>query len=316
MKHILLRYQRGVVGAVAAVLLAVTSVVGVAQILDQNEATSEQKAAQNETQFWRVVAGEAGDTSPTVDVLLARDLRSLSASDVEQFRGDSNRYGGITDAIGYDPFDETGLNCFECGPLDPYTKRNLTLIRQGNIDQVVAALEVEGPDEGLTLTPGGVSFLSYFAALWIVGGPFTLLAAHWLAKFTNERYAALRRFGDLFIEDDGPSREMVLYAPTFWGPYEIYRRSTKQRFQDRVRDTFPLQMEELDRFDRALERAPVDPDTWTLLQSRRNEVMRELESQTRSGEGTDDSVNALMSQIATVQEYLEARTEAKKELER
>lgn len=302
-------------GVVGLALIAWTGVLGTVQVLDRNDATAAQDAAQDEAQFWQVVAGEANSASPTVDVLLARDLRDLSASDVNQFRGDSNRYGGITDAIGYDPFDETGLNCFECGPLDPYTKANLALIARGGIDQVVDSLQVEAPDEGLTLTPGGVGSLGYLFALWMIGGPFTLLAAHWAAKFTNERYAALRKFGDLFTEDDTPPREMVLYAPSFWLPYSLYRISTAQRFQDKVRDTFPLQMEELERFDRALDHAPVDADTWALLQTKRNDVMRELESQTRSGQGTDDSVNALMSQITTVKEYLDARTEAKKELD-
>lgn len=314
MKRILLNTHRLVAAFAVLIVLAVTTVSAVIQTASQNQATAAQEAAENEAFFWRVVAGEDSG-GPTVDVQLARDLRGLSASEVQAFQGNSNRYGGITDAIGYDPFDETGLNCFECGPLDPYTKDNLALIRAGQLDQVLAGTEVPAPEEGLTLTPFGMSMVSYLLILWIIGGPITLAIAHYSAKFTNERYAAVRRFDDLWGEDESVDRGQVLLAPSFFLPYLAYRSLTHRRFQERVRDAFPDQMQAIDHFDRALERAPVDAGTWQLLREKRNDAVRELESQTRSGEGTDDEVNALMRQILDVQGYLEARLEAKKELQ-
>lgn len=314
MKRILLRTHQLVVGFAVLVLLAITTAVGVGQAIDNNEASAAEKAAENEAFFWRVVAGEDSG-GPTVDVLLARDLRGLSASEIADFEGNSNRYGGITDAIGYDPFDESGLNCFECGPLDAYTQNNLELIRGGNLDQVLAATEVPPADEGLTLTPWGMGMVSYVLLLWAFGGPITLVVAHYTAKATNERYAALRSFNDIWGADEQIDLKQILLAPTFFLPYMWYRAATYRKFQDRVRDAFPEQMEAIDHFDRALERAPVDLHLWDELQEKRNVVVRELERQTRAGEGTDDEIDGLIKQITGVQEYLVARTEAKKELE-
>lgn len=313
MKRILFRTQKVIAAAVVTVILGVTGAVAVGQSIQQDDATDAQEAARSEAHFWRVVAG-AESGSPTVDVLLARDLRGLSASQVERFRGDSNRYGGITDAIGYDPFDETGLDCFECGPLDVYTKDNLALIRQGGLDQVLQDTEVPSPDQGLTLTPAGMSTMSWVALLWMVGGPLTLAAAHYTAKAIDLQYATVRRFGDVFTADEQPPKTMMLMAPSFWLPYSFYREMTERRFQDKVQDAFPLQMEAIHRFDRALEEAPVDSTTFQMLREHRNEVVREIEAQTRSGEGRDDQIETLMQQLEDVQVYLKARAEAKKEL--
>lgn len=314
MKRILLQFHKGMWAAVLTVLVTVTGVAAAGQAIQKDKQTEAQKAAESEVRFWRVVAGVEAGSSPTVDVLLARDLRGLSSSQVNEFQGNSNRYGGITDAIGYDPFDETGLDCLECGPLDPYTKQNLSTIRQGGLEQVLDSIVVPSPSTGLALTPLGMSVPLYLILLWAVGGPFTLAGAHYAAKFTNERYAAVRRFDDLWTEDETVSREQVLLAPTFFLPYLLYRSAIHRNFQQRVRDMFPQQMEAIDSFDRALERAPVDLGQWQILREKRNEVVRELESQTRSGEGTDDDISRLMKSIQDVGEYLSIREDAKREL--
>lgn len=311
MRRTLLRFQVAIASAAVGVILLVGGGAAVVQSIDNNRAEQAQEVSDKEAHFWRIVAGEGSGSSPTVDVLLARDLQGLSASQVDDFRGHSNRYGGITDAIGFDPFDETGLDCFECGPLDQGTKDNLALIRADNLDAVINKTTVEAPKEGLTLTPFGLGIPTTVFILWMVGGPLTLAAAHYTAKYNGHlnRWAVEPTAAD----ERAAELRLTLLAPSFWLPHKIYMAVTRQRFEDKMREMFPDHVLFLENLDRTLERLPDTPskDDVRML---RNEVMLELETQTR-GYGDTKDLDILMAELGDVQSHLQARQQALRELE-
>jgi hypothetical protein len=132
-------------------------------------------AAKTQQVFWRVVAGrEQGNESGVLNKL-ANDLRATPASELVDFRGDSNRYGGITEALGYDPFN--GPNCQECGPLDDAVVADAIEIKKGGLQAVVARLQPPKPDH--VSGPPLVLWL-----VWLVSLP--------LAVFGYKRYAQHR----------------------------------------------------------------------------------------------------------------------------
>jgi hypothetical protein len=118
-------------------------------------------AALKEQQFWSIVAGEQG-APPGVFGKLATDLKNTPDDELDDFRGDSNRYGGITDELGFDPFN--GTDCSECGPLDQYVINTVIDIRSGRLTVVLEGLEPE-PASNV----GGAPF--WIWTLWFVSGP-------------------------------------------------------------------------------------------------------------------------------------------------
>lgn len=320
MRRTLLRFQVAIASAAAVVLLALGGTAAAVQAIDNNQAEQAQQVSEKEAHFWQIVAGAGSGSSPTVDVLLARDLQGLSAAQVDDFRGNSNRYGGITDAIGFDPFDETGLDCFECGPLDQGTKDNLALIRSGNLDAVINKTVVEAPDDGMTLTPFGLSIPTTIIIFWMVGGPLSLMGAHYWAKYNSSSTYSVRRFGDLWKmdakltpEERRATLQLFSLAPSFWVPYGLYIVTMHKRHDERVREMFPDHVAFLEEMDRSLDRmadSPLKDEAKAL----RNEVMLELQSQALGSGDRTDELTILMAQLGDVESHLRARREALKEL--
>lgn len=139
-------------GAIAVVLSVWAIVAGVSSH-NENARANEQRAAATEVEhFYLVVAGERSGAEPGPANKLARDLRDLTVPSgdtyeaaVSRFRGDSNRYGGITRDLGFDPFE--GPNCSECGPLDVAVQENVVVIHNGGIDTVIEEIEAGIPDD-------------------------------------------------------------------------------------------------------------------------------------------------------------------------
>ena len=154
--------RAAVVWACAGVLLLAWSGLAAGANAGQDDKYDDQvAAAQRQQQFWKIVAGEQG-APPGVFGKLANDLHEIPLYELGSFRGDSNRYGGITDELGYDPFN--GENCSECGPLDIAVQNNVVAARDGSLTSVLAALEPEEPNK--TEGPPGWTYL-----LWLLSGP-------------------------------------------------------------------------------------------------------------------------------------------------
>jgi hypothetical protein len=115
---------------------------GVLQLNDRTAVTRHEQVAENRIHFWRVIAGQETASSPTVDNQLANDLKvALEKDQLAEFRGTSNQYGGISEALGSDPF--AGESCKECGPLSGEMLVDLITIRNGDVDKLVASERVE-----------------------------------------------------------------------------------------------------------------------------------------------------------------------------
>lgn len=136
--------------------------------------------------FYLVVAGERSGSEPGPMNKLARDLRELSPEEVANFRGDSNRYGGISSELGFDPFE--GPNCSECGPLDFVVQETVLVVKGGGIDSVVAEIKATVVEEEPIPRPPGPLW-----ALWLVSLPGYLGATYVLGKRREED--RFREFG-------------------------------------------------------------------------------------------------------------------------
>jgi hypothetical protein len=158
-------FYGGVAWVVALVVLLSWSAVGAVSGHSARGRVSEQRSAATKVEhFYLVVAGQRSGSEPGPANKLARDLRDLHvpagssyAREVQSFRGDSNRYGGVTRELGFDPFE--GPNCSECGPLDFDVQDTVIVIKGGGIDAVIAEIEsglveedpISGPPEILWL---------------------------------------------------------------------------------------------------------------------------------------------------------------------
>lgn len=167
--YLLRRYWLALWGAVA-VGLTVFSLVATVSASSSYSAASHRAALQDH--FYRVVAGQSESDSPTVADQLASDLRaklgpvsaqsrSLPAA-IESFRGDPNVYGGITGALGADPF--TSGDCAECGPLTSSVKAKLLQVKQGRLEEVLAEEAAHKP---------GINSGWYAAIVWLLAGAGT-----------------------------------------------------------------------------------------------------------------------------------------------
>lgn len=114
--------------------------------------------------FYRVVNGDLSGQEPGPVNKLARDLRELSADRVLDFTGDSNRYGGITSDLGFDPFN--GVDCSECGQLDTQIVLDVLAIKEGELDSVLERLESEIDQPSTLAEPPDVLWI-----LWILSLP-------------------------------------------------------------------------------------------------------------------------------------------------
>lgn len=140
------RLQRKVMAGVTAVILT----LGGGGILWNNFqdqfASAEAEAAHARADFWQVVAGEKEPTEPGSAMRLAIDLHDALEtadgsdtlpSEVVEFRAEPTDYPGVVDKLGFNPFDNSGLGCTVCGPLNAQMKSDLALVQNGHVDTLV-----------------------------------------------------------------------------------------------------------------------------------------------------------------------------------
>lgn len=305
----LFRVQLRALAILAAVTFVVLTVAGINQTLHQNELNQLVDASERQARFWALVAGEETSIEPTVENLLARDLQPLVDDPdlVDKFRAPTNRYGGIADAIGVDPFNGRGLNCTECGPLSAESEEKIRQIADGNFEYVRNTTLVEYPDDGYQLTPWGLSVPVTIFLWFTVAGPLSMVVVHGYLRMLDDEYK-VRSLGDLDWEYGSVQRNAVIVLG--WPvtlPYMLYRKLNSRRFEAKVRATFPEQMALLDQTDRMLGR--VSGPQLGELQRVRDEVRHELEVQTRSGMNASDlELQFLTEQLRNANEFLHLRS--------
>lgn len=166
--------NRGLIGraalvwaVIAAVLLVWLAVAAISSASASHSYHNQVSHAQTRDHFWQVVTGKADGSEPTVDDTLALDLQQLKTTkQIDSFQGDSNRYGGITDALGVDPFDDSCGS--ECGHLTSYMRSTLEKVQAGG---EVAPETVAKPSSS-TGTPELLFVLWLLAGAGLVAWPF------------------------------------------------------------------------------------------------------------------------------------------------
>lgn len=144
--------------------------------------------------FYLVIAGRSPGAEPGPANRLARDLRDLPVEDVSTFTGDSNRYGGITSELGFDPFD--GVDCSECGRLDGDVVYDTVEIKNGNIDTILSNHEAHIEPADTRPSPGGYIFFLWVLALPAYAGVVYVMQS----RHTEETYKEFSRERTLIRE--------------------------------------------------------------------------------------------------------------------
>lgn len=285
------KVQARVAGIAMAIILGVSLVSGGAQaFIEHPKAEDQTEQIATERHFWNAIAGNESVSAATVENQLAIDL--AAADDLSSFRGDSNRYGGITDAIGFDPFNGAGLNCSECGPLKADVQAKAELARSGKVSQVISSVEATPDTSTVSLTPWGMGFLTYLVALWVLIGYSSYVAAEALTK--------------------GPWKldwRMKLSAPLIALGVAMRLHSERKKIRDRVSSVFPDAYATIDRVDDFLRRLP-DNESSRSLRARRDEVEAELKRQASAdhSDRDEEALRVMTDSLQSVSDAIEVRT--------
>lgn len=292
--------QGAIAGVVLAVVLFCTAGAGVWQAAIGHPAAQQRNERLSaEVHFWNAVAGESSTDAPTVENQLASDLANVPANKLASFRGDSNRYGGITDAIGYDPFNGAGLNCVECGPLKSSVLRDVKLAKAGGLATVLAEVKAPVDGQGYTLTPFRVSVFAWVLFLWLIIGHASYV---------------------IVGEDRYPPESNVrawLSAPiiALWRSIGTWRSERGERKE--FSSVFPDAAKQLDQADDLIRRLPASSATTQRLVTLRDGVESELKRQARRGSASQDSdvAELMATSLQAMADTLEGKSVAQAEVD-
>lgn len=182
------KLQAKIFGVIAGGLLALTVAFGGIQAVQNHEASQATASAEIRAEFWQVVAGDKAPQSATSANKLAVNLRdSLGTIDstatelpeaIQSFAAGPSDYPGINEELGINAFNDQGLSCSDCGPLDGYIQNQLLEIKQGNVQQVASTELSNAPKvDGLHLTPLGMPIIAWVSIVYLAGGAASLMAA-------------------------------------------------------------------------------------------------------------------------------------------
>jgi hypothetical protein len=283
-----------VVGAVVMIIATVAGHSSEQQDYEQARERSVQQVA-----FLSVAGGDTTGDGTSIANTLGRDIDAWldEGRDIADFRGSNNRYGGITDALGYDPFDESGLDCSECGPLSADAQADITATREGN------NLDVAFPE-----APEPINWPAALGTYYLFGGAFG-----YLCGTISTRRRSMSFYDDLYV--GVPTVCKVLAGPAYI-PLEVIERMQERNHEHKLRAAFPEQMQVVDEVDRALAVLDDDDPRWDNLADMRADVMAELEAQCSSAPTSEDDLDVLMAQLQNSREFLTVRRDVLKELDR
>ena len=133
--------------------------------------------------FYKVVAGaEQPSTSDSLNKLAV--TLSDKKINIDTFIAPSGRYAGLEKQLGSNPFDNTGLDCTECGHLNIVTKSAITQIRNGNLSSVITP-STSTKSDGYSLTPLNTSFWIFIPTWWLFTSFVGFGAAYYADKYKN-----------------------------------------------------------------------------------------------------------------------------------
>lgn len=289
MFNLLLKFQARVVVVALATMCLVFVVIGGLNSAERNNQERQFERAGQEARFWRLVAGDVSSAQPTVDVLLARDFQTAIEDDATDiFRAPAQRYGGVFDAVGFDPFDGSALS--------DHTREGLGAVAADDVESFIRyEVAVASPVEGVRVTFGG-SILWYMLTVITVAGTLSFLIG--------------KPDVPVGLEWDSPGLtgwvSIVLAWPIGFGLWFYNRNRVKQR-EARLRELFPEQMGLVDWTGRIISRWPDDPDVQAISELRA-EVLAEVKRQARYGDTADDmELRQLTTGLRDSMETLKAR---------
>lgn len=297
----------GVLLAFVAIITMVAVIIEVGNHSNQSNSSANQDHAEN---FYAMIDGRVALDGATVDVSLASDLKSILGphngqplpAAIDSFQGTSSAYGGITRIIGFDPFNNVGLGCNECGPLSTKMLGILTEIKSGHDTNLFKTVAVKGTSSTFTLTPDGISWISWLLLLWLIVGA----ALGFLAVGLDP--AGFR------ATNNKATVGMWALSPTFWAAIYGWQFRTKKTLEQKLRSQFPQQMATVDSVNRILEHTVgTKADE---LRKTRDQVLAQLVSQVKSGAtlADDMQLKQSMAELTDAQDFLDARAQAAKEL--
>lgn len=316
----LLRAQARVWAVLAAAIFVVGAGSAFFQFIRTDNYELEMEAAGKRAHFWRVVAGEAAAPAPTVENRLARDLgaqlgpidpaaRSLPPA-IEAFRGDTDAYGGITAALGFDPFDQTGLTCRECGPLDAETKAKLLRIKRGAVEYVIAE-EAPDPPEGIIYVPFGIPLALVLLVLWLAGGALALRVAQ---RHALGRSKASRLDWSLSGPDRAQQYGSLALSPLPVAFYVFFCLRQNRKIDEEMRARFPSELQRIDQFDRIVaglsEEEASSPAVVRAIEQR-DKVLADLRRFVATQDGADRShLDELQHLLGYAEQTVKSREQA------
>ena len=215
----------------ASVLVAWSGGARVYSSQEETRAKEQVEQVQREERFYRIVAGqEAG--GPTPADKLARDLAQIEDS-VAIFKGDSNRYAGITSSLGFDPFGD-GDNCPECGVIDSEVALRVEQVKGGGLDGVIAELRAEIAEAKTQSGPPPWAWV-----IWIISFPTYLAAIYMRQRKSDEvKWREVAQERNLVGELRAAQRELTPGSPQ-WGALDNLANELEDQMAKRLqyRDT-------------------------------------------------------------------------------
>lgn len=313
MRSTFVRTHLSVFAIIVAAFTFNAAVVGAGQAIHHNHQKTEVVDRQHAQRFYGMIDGRIPLAGATVDVALATDLRAAMGDGrsgrlpaaVQNFRGSSTSYGGITDTIGFSPFNSAGQGCQECGPLTDHMLVVLAQIKSGHDSSLFRSVK-DTTGTGMTLTPFGISWLAFFLLMWLIVSPLAALAA----KMWNPS-----GYNNLVASGEGHVPwQIIALAPTFWLVQWFVKASADRKAQARVREMFPEQCSAIDAADRVI--AHVGGAEARKLADARDQVMAQLQDQAASNGSPANRVELenAMTELHDALDFLSARSQAMKEL--
>lgn len=281
-------------------------IVGVGQAADHSHKNLAVVNQRHRERFYGMIDGRIPIEGQTVDVSLASDIKAILGPQdgkalpaaVLNFQGSSTSYGGITDVIGFDPFDHTGLGCKECGPLKDSVLTSLREIKSGHDGNLFRS--VSPAKYHYTLTPFGLSWILWFFILWFA-----------VSILVTEIAVRVNPFGYSQIQNDAPMALMVS-APIYWGVHRFMKERQTDASAQKLREEFPEQMAVIDNVNRLL--GHVSGDKAIEMRKVRDQVLGQLQAQAQGSPADDIELRQSMNELSKCLDFLNARAEARQEL--
>ncbi len=232
----ILRAQIVAVAAALAISVAGMSFLANSQNQNFDQETTRQAQVTERNDFYQVIAGTEGADSNNASDKLAVDLHqtfepvvrreATFETVVSEFSASSQEYRGITEDIGFNPFDAVGLSCEECGQLNSTMRSNLEQIFvQDNLASLIE--EVQVVENTVSVTPFGWSVWFTLLVVWQIAGSIGLL--YGLARYGG-RKLTWKRDG----QNDGIELVTVLVSPLGFAVFHFfYNKPALKRLQNR-----------------------------------------------------------------------------------